>query len=149
MEEPKLQEQQGENKVKKKFEQSLKRVQALMQSPDWYRPNKIGKDDLPGLLEQLTSDRKTELFEKFKKLCNILVDKKLAYDKAVKEKEKEFNAAVEAKMKEFQVDMDAIFALVDQIDNITKDYFGALTSIQEGTPPAIVGNPQPGEDAVG
>lgn len=146
MEENKQAQQQENGKVEKKFNESLKKVQAILGNPGWFKQPKIGQNDLPELLERLTANKKEELYKKFETAAIALIEKKLAYDKAVKQKQQEFNKAVEDKMKEFQNDMDAMFSLIDQIDNITKDYYTALSSIQEGTPPATVGNTSQGED---
>src|ERR1044072_290279 len=147
MEETKNQ-QDGGNKVRKKFEESTKKLTAIMGNPHWFKQPKIGQAELPELLERLTLGKKEELYKKFETMAIALVEKKIAYDKAVKQKEKEFNDAVEAKMKEFQGDMDALFAIIDQIDNITKDYFAAFTSVAEGKPPVVMGDQTPGEEKV-
>lgn len=139
MEENKQNQQQEGGKIKKKFEESIKKLQAVMGNPNWYKQPKIGQDELPELIRRLTANKKEELYRKFEEAAITLIEKKIAFDKAVKQKEKEFNDAVEAKMKEFQGDMDAMFNLIEQIDNITKDYFGALTSVQDGTPPVTLG----------
>lgn len=148
MEENKQNVQDG-GKVKKKFEESLRRLQAILGSPDWYKRSKIGQAELPALLERMTATKKEDLYRKFETMASNLIEKKLAYDKEVKQKEQEFNKIVEEKMKSFQVEMDEMFAIIDQIDNITKDYFGALNSIAEGTPPVVIGNTQPGEGIEG
>lgn len=145
MEENKQTQQQENGKVEKRFNESLKKVQAILGNPGWFKQPKVGQGDLPELLERLTATKKEELYRKFETAAIALVEKKLAYDKAVKQKQQEFNKAVEDKMKEFQNDMDAMFSLVDQIDNITKDYYTALSNIQDGTPPATVGKTSPGE----
>lgn len=144
MEENKQQQDNG-NKVRRKFDESLKMVQAILGRPDWFKNPKVGKDELPELLHRLTSNKKEELFKKFEAAAISLIEKKLAFDKSVKQKEQEFNKAVEDKMKEFQVDMDAMFALIDQIQNITKDYFNALTTVADGTAPVVLGNSEPRE----
>lgn len=148
MEDNKLAQQPEGGKVKKKFEESQRKLQAIMGNPHWFKQPKIGQDQLPDLLKRLASVKQEELFKKFEQAATSLIEEKLAYDKAVKQKEKEFNEAVEAKMKDFQAKMDNMFSLVDQIDNITKDYYTALTSIAEGTPPVSMGNTPPGEDVV-
>lgn len=145
MEETKPTEQQGEGKIKKRFEASMKKVQALLKDPNWFKAEKIGKDDLPNILQELAADEKLEIFNRFKAAYKSLVDKKRAYDKAIKQKEQEFNKAVEDKMKEFLVDLDAMLSMVDQMDSIEKEYYVTLHSIQEGTPPATVGG-LPSED---
>lgn len=148
MEENKQNQQEGGNKVRKKFDESMRRLEAIMGNPNWFKADKIGKDELPGLLHRLTANKKEELYRKFETSAITLIEKKLAYDKAVKQKEQEFNKAVEDKMKEFQVDLDAMFAIIDQIDNITGEYYGALKGVIAGTPPVVMGEQAPGEEKV-
>lgn len=148
MEENKQNQQQESGKVKKKFEESMKKLQAILGSPTWFKQPKIGQAELPALLERMTAAKKEELYKKFESMAGTLVEKKLAYDKTVEQKQQDFNKAIEDKMKEFQVDLNAMFAIVDQIDNISRDYYGALSSVADGTPPVVLGNQSPGEEKV-
>lgn len=149
MEENKQNQQQESGKVKKKFEESKRKLEAIMGNPTWFKQPKVGKAQLPALLERMALAKQEDLFKKFETAAGALIEEKLAYDKAVKQKEAEFNKAVEDKMKDFQVKMDALFALIDQIDGITSDYYGALTSIAEGKAPVVMGENQPGESTEG
>lgn len=145
MEEAKPAEQQGEGKVRKKFEAAMKRANALMRDPNWFKIKKIDRNELPDILDEMAAEEKEELYGKFKAACRALVDKKRNYDKVVKQKEKEFNDAVEAQMKLFLVDLETIFTMVDRIEAVEKEYYDALSSISEGTPPVIIIEQEPGE----
>lgn len=128
------QEQSG-NKVMRKFESSLKKLEAITANPHWYKPaNRVMSDQLPSIVEELANEQKQELLKTFKSALKDLIKEKDAHDTIVKKKEKEFQNAVLEEIKKLQVKLDAVLNMVDGITGIEARYSATLRSIAE--PPA-------------
>lgn len=129
------QEQSG-NKVMKKFESSLQKLEAITANPNWYKPVKrVMSDQLPSIVEDLANEQKEALLKTFKEALKNLILEKSAHDAIVEKKKKEFQNAVLEEVKKLQVKLDTVLSMVDGITGIEARYFSALRSIAEPPTP--------------
>lgn len=132
-------QQSDNNKVMKKFKDSLRKVEAITQNPNWARGlNRVPKEEIPSIISKLADKQKEVMVEKFEAALLALFDKKRAHDAVIKKKEKEFQDAVLVEIKKMQIDLDVVIAMVDQIGSIESEYFETLKSIAS---PSAVASP--------
>lgn len=131
MEEEVKQGEQQENsfsKTEKRYKKVMGQLIAVLGDPDWSKRPKIGGDALNDFLSRATEAKREKLYKDFEAGLNALVDEKGAYDKLVRQKEKEFNAAVEAEQKKFIIKAEALLSMVDDVKGVERRYLETLTS---------------------
>lgn len=123
-------QEQGD-KITKRYEQNLKKLVALFRGEKAFKKGKVPNTDIQLIIEELTKERKEELVKEFKLKAAALLDKKVQFDKFVKQKEEELKNALNNKKKEFSEEMEECFKLVESIDNIVKSYSETFESISK------------------
>lgn len=149
MEETNQGQQQNESsKTRQKFEKTMKQLVAVLSNPDWFKRDRIGSEELSSFLSRATESKKEALYKEFESKLNTLIEKKAAYDKLIKQKEKEFLAAVEAEQKKFIAEAEGLLALVEDAKTIERRYYETLTSIPSplGTTEESAEEPPPAEE---
>jgi len=136
-------DQQGKEakKVEARFERSLRQLTALM-GPDWAKPNKLQKTDIPEIMTRIVQNKKEELFRTFEANYVALVEEKRKLDKTIADKEKEFKKVVLDSKKEFLKKVDSALAIIQQMDQIEREYYQTLgDAVAEADQPATTSEP--------
>lgn len=131
MENQEQQEQGSEDKVGKQFDSNFKKLIALLGGEAAFRKVKIDNDETSTLVEELLKERKAEKLIEFKDKAKKLLDKKVEFDKEVKKAEEEFKNKVNTKKKEFTEEMKSLFNIVENIDELQKNYYNSIKEVQE------------------
>lgn len=127
-------EQQGKEtkKVEARFERAVRQLSALM-GPDWAKPNKLQKADIPEIMTRIVQNKKEELFKIFETNYVALVEEKRRLDKTIADKEKEFKKVILDSKKEFLKKVDSALAIIAQMDQIEREYYQTLgEAVAEG-----------------
>lgn len=114
-------EQQGD-KVSKKYDENVKKLIALFSGDKAFKKPKVGNGEIAGIIAELTKERKEEIVKTFKEKATKLLTSKVEFDKFVIQKQKEMNDAIVNKKKEFNKEMEECFQLIENIDQLQKDY---------------------------
>jgi len=110
----------------------------------WINVNKVSKhkilieDVITTLVSGLVKDRKEALEKEIKVELIGLLDKHVELKKSIEAKKKELKQLEESKMKEFNEAASKLFAKIDDVQEIEKDYYTALNA---------TGNPEGGATA--
>lgn len=112
-----------------KFAKNMKKLIALFRGEALLQEQKVGKDDLSNVLDELSKEEKQALFNDFKAKAKQLIKRKQEFDKFVKAEKAKFEKAVEDKQKEFNKEMEGIFGIVEKIQTIENDYYTALKDL--------------------
>ncbi len=142
MEENKQQpEEQGKEakKVAARYDKVLGQITALM-GPDWFKSQKIGRGQLPELIEEIVQERKKELYDQFKVNYKALVEERRRTDRTIAEKQREFEKIVTEAKKEFLKKSDAALGLIAQIEQVEREYYQTLGENTD-QPPTIEETP--------
>jgi hypothetical protein len=124
------QQQQEAGKVGKKFEENLKKITALLGGPKPLSGKKrLPKDAVGTLVEQLLKEKVEAAGVKFKTDLGELIEKKIAFDKAVAEEEKKLAKFKEDKMAEFNKSAQGILDQIEGIDEMTASYYSTLGQV--------------------
>lgn len=131
MEENKEQQQSANGKkVLEKFNESMKKMEAIMGNPNWFKPTKkVSKDAIPSIITNMAEKKKAALIESVETALVNVIEEKQKFDKIRAEKEAAFQKAVIEEMQKLLVKLDAVFAMVDQIGSIEQSYYSALKGI--------------------
>lgn len=114
-------QEQGD-KVAKRYETNLKKLVALFGGEKSLKTSKIKNTEVNAIIEELTKERKENLVKEFKTKAAALLDRKVEFDKFIKQEEEKFKQAINNKKKEFSQEMEDCFKIVESIDNLTKEY---------------------------
>lgn len=119
--------QQENGKVEKKFTTNLSKLVSLMGQPlEAATKTRVTGDEMGTIVDELLKERKAQTIVTFKQRASALLDKKVEFDKFVKQKQKELETAILEKKKEFSKQMEECFALVDNIDTLHREYVASL-----------------------
>lgn len=124
-------EQNDNSKVEKRYSSNLQKLISLLGGEE---PSKVAKVNVPNsevamIVEELLKERKTEVIALFKQRASDLLNKKVEFDKFVKQKQKELENAILDKKKEFTKQMEECFALVENIDALHTEYTNSLQDV--------------------
>ena len=122
-------DKQDAGKEHQKFEASKKKLIAILSGEDLLRPGKVEKDAVTKAMEALVKEKKEAQIIDLKKEVGALIDSYIAFNKFQAEKKKEFEKAVGDKMKEYNKQASAIFAKMEGIEQLEKDYAKALGAV--------------------
>jgi len=113
--------------VTKRYDLNEKKLVALMKGSTKLLKSKVANSEVADLVEELISEKRAEMAVTFKEKAKALINSKMAFNKFIREKEKEFEKAVSEKLKEFNTEMETLFGLVENIDSLQKEYEYTLT----------------------
>lgn len=133
--------QENSSKEKKKFQDGLKRLMAMLNGDETLFKAKVQGGSVPGLIERLTAKRREEAEEAFVTRASALLDKKVAFDRECTKKRQEFEKAIADKEKEFLKDMNDVFGLIDNFGDVQKAYATTLNHLAGGDAPVVNNNP--------
>lgn len=122
---------QESGKIQKKFQESMKKLTALLNGETLYTPLKMEGEDIQKAVEELAKEEKKELMEEFKKKAKELIQEKRTFDKFVVQQKKELDKKVEEKQKAFTEQASKLFGIVKNIQNIEKEYTATIKSTDE------------------
>lgn len=118
-----------ENKIKKNFDNTMKKLVAIVGGEQNLFPvKKVEKDVVANIVTNLIKEKKENIEKEVKTELVSLLDKYVEFKKAVVTKEKELEQLKDNKMKEFNEAANKLFGKVDQIDEISKSYYEALNN---------------------
>lgn len=129
-------EQKQENgesgdKVSKRFDQNVKKLIALFSGEDAFKKEKVSNSEISTIIAELTKEKKEALIKTFKEKATKLLTSKVEFDRFVDQKKKEMEQAITNKKKEFNNEMEECFKLVENIDNLQKDYQSSFDSLNQ------------------
>ncbi len=125
------QQNQDGDKVAKKFDQNIKKLVALFNGEKAFKKTKVGNSEVSGIIAELTKERKESFIKDFKERAGKLLTSKVEFDKFVTTKQKELDQAISNKKKEFNKEMDDCFQIVENIDNLQKDYMKSFEDLNK------------------
>lgn len=128
-EQTKVEGQQDAGKVEKRYKANMKKLAAVFsdsgKGPIGKRI-KVANSDVASIVEELLKERVIDVKAKFKIQCIGLLDKKLQFDREIKEEEQKLIKIKETKMEEFSKAIEETFALVESIDKLAQDFAATL-----------------------
>lgn len=111
-----------------KYEKNLSKLIAILGGKEYMFPmKKVGGTALTDLVTELLKEKKEKLAIEIKTNIQNLLDKKVQFDKDVKAEEDKFKKIKEQKQKEFNEACSKVFAQIDGIDQMEKDYLKTLS----------------------
>lgn len=131
MEEKEKEQQQDSGKIEKKFQENLSKLMGLLKGNEQVFKEKVPNEDMDLIIEELIKERKEKTIEEFKKKASNILDKKVEFDKFVKQKESELKSAINNKRKEFSKEMEDCFNLVENINSLHQQYKNSLKEAQQ------------------
>ncbi len=124
-------QQQNGDKVAKTYEANLKKLVAIVGGKERiYKQKKVGKDELATLVADMLKEQKETLAVEIKTELKALLDKKVALDKDIKAEEEKLAKLKQQKQKEFNEACVKVFAKVENIENLEKDYYTSLSGTE-------------------
>ena len=115
-----------ENDVTKKFDANEAKLISLLKGNKGFAKVKLSNKEVTDLVEELIKEKREENAILFKQKAKALIDSKIQFEKFVQQKEKEFQEAVTEKLKEFNKEMESVFSLVEDIEELRKTYEATL-----------------------
>lgn len=122
---------QGEenNKVAKNYEATMSKLVAILGDKNHLNPKKrVKKDALSTIVTDLLKDESEASKLAIKTELKDLLTKHVTLTKEIQTKKKEFEQLEQNKMKEFNEAASKLFAKIDGLGEIEKDYLAALTT---------------------
>ncbi len=123
--------QEQNDKESKKFDSNIKKLVALFKGEKAFKKPRIPNSDISTIIEELTKETKEKLVKDFKEKASKLLTSKVEFDKFVIAKQKEMDTAIQNKKKEFNKEMEECFQIIENIDNLTKDYANSFNSLNK------------------
>lgn len=127
-----LQENQNEQgkeakKVLANFESVKDKLVAIMNGPDNLKiPNKVKKGDMEGIIQELFKEENEAIIKEVKEGVKSLLKGYVALNASLAEERKKLDALEVVKKKEFNATAARLFARIEGIDALTKEYKEAL-----------------------
>lgn len=124
------QQQQDAGKEEKKYQQALAKVVALLGSEDKLNPsNKVGGDAISKIVEELTKEDTERISKEVKEELQKVIQTNVDFKKAVKQKRQELEQLEKTKKKEFVEAANKLFAKVENIGQIQRDFEASLREV--------------------
>lgn len=123
------QENQGKEakKVLANFESVKDKLIAIMNGPDNLKiPNKVKKDDMESIIKELFKEENEATVKEVKEGVKNLLKGYVTLNASLAEERKKLDALEIAKKKEFNATAARLFARIEGIDALTKEYQDAL-----------------------
>ena len=128
------QEQQGKEakKVLANFDVIKDKLIAIMQGPDNLKlPNKVKKGDVAAIIQELFKEETEATVKEVKEGIKTLLKGYVTLNASLAEERKKLDALEVAKKKEFNATAARLFARIEGIDSLTKEYKEALGAAGE------------------
>lgn len=119
---PEQQQQQGNDKITKKYDAAFKKLVALMGGEKNLKKSSIPTSEVGDIVTELLKERRQKTIDKFKVDAMAILDKKIEFDKEVRKAEDQLKNTVIAKKKEFTEEMIKVFATLENIQEVEKAY---------------------------
>jgi hypothetical protein len=121
-----------EDKTSLHFETNMKKLVGVLGGKELLtKTNKVKKDVLSTIVENLLKERKEKLELDVKTDLSSLLEKHVTVTKAIADKQKELKDLETAKKKEFNDACNKLFNKVEDIEQLEKDYYASLSSIKK------------------
>jgi hypothetical protein len=119
-------------KVLNNFEQTIKKLTAIVQGEDKLKPIKrISKDSTQTLVEELFREESEATAKEVKEGLKALLKGYVTLNNTLTAERKKLNDLEVSKKKEFNTEASKLFAKIEGIDSILTDYYGAMQAAQE------------------
>lgn len=123
-------QQEQNDKITKNYNAAIEKLAKVLGGEEnLAAPKKIGHDALAKVTNTLLKDRREKAVKEVETDLAIILDKKLALDKEIKQKQDEFEKLKQQKMKEFTEAVNKVFAKVENIDKLGDDYLNILKGV--------------------
>lgn len=133
-------EKENASKDKKKFQEGFNKLMAMLNGDISLFKNKIKGKGISMLIAKLTEERQKKVEADFINAASALIDKKVQFDKDIRQKKDEFEKAIAAKEKEFLQEMNKVFGMIDDFGEVQKAYAATLRELapeeNNANPPA-------------
>lgn len=116
------------NKIEKKFNENMRKLVALMGGEKRIpgKRNVVKNDDVSDIVEEMLAERKEAAKVKFKASAGALIEKKVEFEAFIKAEQKKLEAVILKKREEFNKEMDNLFAEVEDINTLRKNFEDTL-----------------------
>lgn len=122
--------QNQSNKEEKKFNENLKKLEAILQGNALFKPNRVSQDSVSSIVEELTKERQEQARFNFKKDLSDILDKKFQLDTEIKKLRQELAKKEEEKYKEFNNAINGIFSKVEDVQAMIASYTKTLENLK-------------------
>lgn len=134
-----VKDQQDAGKVEKKFQNDLSFVTAVIGGKEMFAPTKLVPDEVRTAMAELAKEEKEAAIKALKDKAVAIIKKKREYDSNRKKLLDEFKKKDEENMKEFSKEVDGLRKGIDNIKELEKSYYDALSSADRGVPGDLEG----------
>ena len=132
--EQKDQNQGDSGKVEKRFKADLSFVTAVIGGENMFAPTKLVPDEVKSAMAELAKEEKEAAIKSLKEKAVAIIKKKREYDSNRKKLLDDFKKKDEENMKEFSKEVDGLRKGIDNIKELEKSYYDALSSADRGVP---------------
>lgn len=120
-------EQSG--KIAKNYKSTMNKLVAIVGGEkNLFPTKKVSKDIVANIVSGLVKERKENLEKEVKQELTTLLDKNIELKKNIAAEEKKFNDLKEQKTKEFNEAAAKVFAKIDSIDTLEKEYYDSINT---------------------
>jgi len=119
-------------KVLANFEQTIKKLTAVVQGPENLKPvRKIKQDSVQSLVQELFKEESEATAKEVKEELKALLKGHVVLNNTLNEERRKLDALEVAKKKEFNTTAAKLFAKIDGIDSLSKEYYTAFQAAEE------------------
>jgi hypothetical protein len=120
-------QQNDGGKIAKQYDTNIKKLVAIVSGKEnLYPQKKVTEDAMGEIVTELLKEQKEALAKTVKEDLKSILDKKVQLDKDLKAKEDELAKLKQTKQKEFNEACAKIFAKVENIEALEKNYYATL-----------------------
>lgn len=121
--------EQDNNKITKNFESTMQKLVAIVGGDkNLFPTKKVGKDIVKNIVDGMLTEKKETLEKEVKADLTKLLESHITLKKSIDDKKKELAKLEQDKMKEFNEAATKVFAKIENIDQLSKDYYSSLKS---------------------
>lgn len=114
-------------KVLAGFEQTVKKLTAIVKGPENLKlTGKVKKDAMQELVEELFKEESEATVKQVKEDLKSMLKGYVTLNNSLVEERKKLDALEVAKKKEFNATASKLFAKIEGVDSLTKEYFEAF-----------------------
>lgn len=123
-------QQEASNKVEKKFNDNMQKLFVLFNGEKKVpgRRKTLPGKEVVGLVDEILEERQVAFKAEFKTKALAIIDSNIKFQAFKKEKEQELKTAITKKQEEFNKELEALFAMVDNIEAVRKEYIDVFTA---------------------
>lgn len=134
------QQNQGNDndKISRAYEANLKKLARIVGGEKNVKPVRtVGGDTLGALVKDLLKERREATQKEVKEGLLVILDKKAALDKEIKQKQDELNKLVVQKKKEFNEAFSKIVSKIENVDKLEENYLETLGEPMKNQEPPV------------